>query len=199
MTSVIVHLLIAAVKERTDMSEPPAIDPGYDPFHAPQLEDPYPFFALAREQTPVFYSDEVKHWVVARRADILEIFMNTENFSASNSISPITELSPRAQQILREGGWGLQPALGNNDRPEHTRFRKSVNKAFTARRVAELEPFIRTSVQRAIEDFSSARKVDLVSALLWELSARVILHLLGIPEDGVPIGRLSRPDSGDVR
>jgi hypothetical protein len=28
----------------------------FDPFHDPYLADPYPFFAQARDATPVFYS-----------------------------------------------------------------------------------------------------------------------------------------------
>ncbi|GAA1933720.1 cytochrome P450 [Marmoricola bigeumensis] len=162
-------------------------DPGYDPFHDPMLGDPYPLFARAREEAPVFYAAQIDHWVVARRADILEVFRDLDSFSATNSITPITELGPGAQQILRDGGWGITPALGNNDRPEHLRFRRNVSRAFTARRVAELEPFITERAHEVVDGFAAAGEADLVSALLWELPARVILHLLGIPEESAPI------------
>ncbi|WP_395969689.1 cytochrome P450 [Actinomadura sp. 1N219] len=162
--------------------EAPA-DPGYDPFSDAQLDDPYGFFALARETAPVFYSGLIDHWVVTGRDDILSIFMAPDSYSAGNTIQPITELSEGARRVLDEGGWGLVPALGNNDRPDHTRFRRNVGKAFTPRRVARLEPFITASAHAALDGLRPGD--DLVGAFLEDLPARVILHLLGIPEDGV--------------
>ncbi|MFI0409402.1 cytochrome P450 [Actinomadura sp. 3N508] len=158
-------------------------DPGYDPFAGAMLDDPYGFFALARETAPVFHSALIDHWVVSRREDILAIFLAPGAYSAGNTIQPITELSEGARRVLAEGGWGLVPALGNKDRPGHTRFRRNVGKAFTPRRVARLEPFVAASAEAAVAGLRPGD--DLVGAFLEDLPARVILHLLGIPEDGV--------------
>ena len=76
----------------------------YDPFHEPLLSDPYPFFARARADTPVFYAAEIDHWVVARYDDVKRVLLDTDAFSAGNSIAPITPLCAEAQRILREGG-----------------------------------------------------------------------------------------------
>ncbi|WP_241684166.1 cytochrome P450 [Actinomadura sp. J1-007] len=156
-------------------------DPGYDPFGGPMLADPYPFFALARERAPVFRSEAIGHWVVTRRADILAIFKDPAAFSAANTVQPVTGLSERARRILADGGWGLVPALGNNDRPGHDRFRRNVGRVFTARRVAALEPFVEERVHAALDGLVPRGGGDLVGAFLEELPARVILHLLGIP------------------
>ncbi|MFC6883189.1 cytochrome P450 [Actinomadura yumaensis] len=164
-------------------------DPGYDPFGGPMLADPYPFFALARERAPVFRSEAIGHWVVTRRADILAIFKDPAAFSAANTVQPVTGLSERARRILADGGWGLVPALGNNDRPGHDRFRRNVGRVFTARRVAALEPFVEERVHAALDGLVPRGGGDLVGAFLEELPARVILHLLGIPEDGAALVR----------
>ena len=87
----------------------------YDPFHEPLLSDPYPFFARARADAPVFHAAEIDHWVVARYGDVKQVLLDSEAFSASNSIAPVTPLCEEAQRILGEGGWRQAPALGNND------------------------------------------------------------------------------------
>ena len=33
----------------------------YDPFHEPLLSDPYPFFARARDEAPIFHASEIDH------------------------------------------------------------------------------------------------------------------------------------------
>lgn len=167
----------------------------YDPFGEPMLSDPYPFFALARERAPVFHAAEIDHWVVARHDDVKGILLDPERFSAANSVAPIVPLCDDARRILSEGGWGQRPALGNNDPPDHARFRRNVQRAFTPRRVAELEPFIRSTVTARIDAFAASGQVDLMAELIYDLPALVILELLGIPADGVPIVR----EAGDNR
>ena len=161
----------------------------YDPFHDPLLADPYPFFARAREDCPVFFAAEIDHWVVARYEDVKAVFLDQESYSAANTIAPIVPLSEQAQAILRDGGWGQRPALGNNDPPDHARFRRNVQRAFTPRRVNELEPFVRATVDAAVDRLAPAGRCDLMAELLYDLPALVILQLLGIPDDGVEIVR----------
>lgn len=167
----------------------------YRPFETPMLDDPYPFFALARSEYPVFYSEQIDHWVVSRRNDILNVLGDPGTFSTANTIQPITALSERAAAILRDGGWGMVPALGNNDEPEHRRFRSNVNRAFTPRKVAQLEPFVTNLVNTELDGWDEHGECDLVSSFLNELPAKVILHLLGIPEEEASIVR----DGADTR
>jgi len=167
----------------------------YNPFHEPLLGDPYPFFARAREEAPVFHAAEIDHWVVARYEDVKRVLLDPAAFSAANSIAPVTPLCAEAQRILRDGGWRQAPALGNNDPPGHARFRRNVQRAFTPRRVAELEPFVRSTVEARSAALASCGRADLMAELIYDLPALVILELLGIPDDGVPIVR----EAGDNR
>lgn len=172
-----------------------AIAAAYNPFDEPLLGDPYVFFARARADAPVFHAGNIDHWIVARYEDVKAVLLDPASYSASNTISPIVPLSERAQNILRDGGWGLRSALGNNDPPDHARFRRNVQRAFTSRRVNELEPFIRATVSAAVERVAPSGRCDLMAELLYDLPALVILRLLGIPDDGVPIVR----EAGDNR
>jgi len=177
------------------VSRAESVSSAYDPFHEPLLSDPYPLFARARAEAPVFYAPGIDHWIVSRYLDVKAVLLDADTFSAANTIAPITPLSEDAAAILRDGGWGQRPALGNNDPPDHARFRRNVQRAFTPRRVAELEPFVRKTVESGVTRIAPLGRVDLMAEVIYELPALVILELLGIPDDGVPIVR----EAGDNR
>jgi cytochrome P450 len=157
----------------------------FDPFHDPYLADPYPFFAEARAATPVFYSPDLGYWVVTRYHDIRQIFQTPTLFSAANTLAPLQPICPAAGHLLAEGGFRPVATLTNNDPPGHTRVRRLANVAFTPRRVAAMEPFVRELTARFVEERLSSRRADLVRDLAWELPALVIFRVLGIPDQDV--------------
>jgi len=120
----------------------------FDPFHDPYLADPYPFFAEAQRVTPVFYSPLLDYWVVTRYHDIRQVFQTPHLFSAVNALAPIQPICPAAGHILTAGDFRPVQTLTNNDPPAHTRVRRLANVAFTPRRVAAMEPFIRRRGER---------------------------------------------------
>ncbi|MYH70594.1 MAG: cytochrome P450, partial [Gammaproteobacteria bacterium] len=158
----------------------------FDLFHEPQLSDPYPFFKLLRQDAPVFYAADIDHWVVSRYEDVKQVLRDHENYSAQNTIAPIHPLCAAAREALQDGGWNMVPALGNADRPEHTRTRMNVVKAFTPRRIAELEPYVGAVVNGAVDGFRQNGKAELMAELLFDLPALVILKMLGFPDEQVP-------------
>jgi len=69
------------------------------------------------------------------------------------------------------------------DPPDHTRLRKLVSRAFTARRVEQLRPRTAGIVAELIDDLAAGpRPADLVSGFSLPLPVRVICELLGVPE-----------------
>jgi cytochrome P450 len=162
-----------------------AVSELFDPFHDPYLADPYPFFAQARQATPVFYSPDLQYWVVTRYQDIRFIFQTPKLFSAINALDPIQPVCPAAARALAEGNVRSVPTLPNTDPPAHTRLRRIANVAFTPRRVAAMEPFVRTLTVRFIDERLFSGRADLVRDLTWELPALVIFRMLGVPDEDV--------------
>ena len=158
----------------------------FDLLREPQLSNPYPWFKLARESAPVFYATDIGHWVVSRYKDVRRILRDYENYSARNTIMPIHPLCEAAQRALKEGQWNIVPALGNADRPDHTRTRMNVVKAFTPRRIGELEPYAREIVDAAIDRIVKKDSADLMAELFFDLPALVILKMLGFADEQVP-------------
>ena len=157
----------------------------FDPFGASFLADPYPDFARFVEAEPVFWSESLGYWVVSRYADCRRVLRDHSTFSAANSLSPVTPPCPRAGQALVDGAFRSVPTLTNVDPPAHNRTRRIAYLAFTPRRVAQLEGFVRDTVRRFIAERLALGRADIVASLTWELPARVIFQVLGVPPEDV--------------
>jgi cytochrome P450 len=152
----------------------------FDPLAADYLADPYPVLSAVREEAPVFYSPSTDMWVVTRYADIDAIFKDPGTYSASVAQSPVFPLAGRAKEILAEG-FHATPTMSNCDPPRHTRIRAHNVKAFSARRIAVLEPRVRAKASELVAAIRPG-PADLVSALTYPLPAWMIFTLIGFPD-----------------
>ena len=153
----------------------------FDPFAPDYLADPYPILEALRERVPVFYAPALDMWVVTRFAEIDEIFRNPARFSAANAQEPIYPLAPEARQILADG-FGFTPSMSNCDPPKHTRIRAHNVRAFSARRMALLEPTIRERTRELVDRMLRASPADFIADLAFPLPALTIFTLVGFPD-----------------
>ena len=167
----------------------------FDRYQDPYLADPYPFFSEARAATAVFYHQETNYWVVTRYEDIRQVFQNTKQFSASNTLDVVPVVCPAAWKIYAEAKFDVVPTLTNTDHPHHTRIRRLANCAFTAKRVMDIESFVRELTVRLIDERFSNGEVDLVRALTWELPALVLFRFLGFPDEDLPAVQVGADNS----
>jgi cytochrome P450 len=149
------------------------------------LSDPFPFYERAREEAAVFYSPEIDFWVVTRYDDIQSIFKDPATFSSENTQSPFRERPAEVQQVLDAGGMTGFSGLSARQPPDHTRLKAFVTKAFTPKRVALLEPWIRELAGIKIGAMATKGRADWVADVAYELPALVIFHMLGIPAEDV--------------
>ncbi|GAB3544623.1 cytochrome P450 [Actinopolyspora lacussalsi] len=145
------------------------------PFSAPDRLRLDPFYAELRKQEPVSrvqlpYGEAA--WLATRYSDVRTVFADPR-FSRAATVD---KDEPRARPIPQQTG------ILTMDPPEHTRLRKLVAKAFTARRVEQLRP----RAQRIADDLSRAMRrggppLDLVEEFALPLPITVICELLGVP------------------
>jgi cytochrome P450 len=155
-------------------------DPGsYDPTTPANIRCPYDFFASVRSTTPIFHSRSLDAWVVTTYDQVETIVTDPDRFSNAAAIHAPSTLDPVAATLL--GGFGWQPNF-DTDPPEHTRIRQAVSQAFTARRIASLEPAIRHTADQLIDRFQPSGGGDIVGWFCLPLPARVIFGMLGVPE-----------------
>lgn len=160
-----------------------AVGADFHPFSDSYLADPYPFFARARREDPVFYSRETGYWVVSRHEDIVSVFRDPETFSPALARHPVTPLCPAAAEVRDSLDITIEPSLVDEDPGTHLDHRRLFGDAFTPRRVNEIEPRIRAIVTRYIDRFAADGRAELVSQMLYEVPALAIFIFLGARDD----------------
>lgn len=158
------------------------VDPGFDPLDPDYLADPYPYYARFRGEAPIFYASKVDFWVVSRYEDIKRIVSDPETFSNKRVQEPLYAITDEAFAKLREGV-RVVPTTSTADPPLHKRTRKHAARAFSARRVAGLEPRIREVANRLIDRMISDGRADMVDRFAFPLPAYVVFGLIGYPEE----------------
>jgi len=166
--------------EQRDAAYP--VDPDFDPLDPDYLADPYPYYARFRRESPVFYAPKLDFWVVSRYEDIASIVKDPETFSNARVQEPLHPLSREALEGLKKGV-RVVPTTSTADPPLHKRTRKHAARAFSARRVAELEGRIREIANGLIDAMSSDGRADLVDRFAFPLPASVVFSLIGYPEE----------------
>jgi cytochrome P450 len=95
-----------------------------------------------------------------------------------NTLPP--EERPQAQASNDMFGL-LYDNMLNKDRPDHTRLRALVSKAFTNRQIQALAPRIQENADQLIVEFEAKGEVDLIEVYAFPLPIIVICELLGVP------------------
>ena len=138
-------------------------------------ENPYPRYARLREIAPVVRADDGA-LVVTGYADCTTVVRDGR----------FAHLPADMLAFLGYPDWRERPALRQLftsmlllNPPEHTRLRRLVSSAFTARRVQTLRPVIERMVDDLLATMSG--EVDFIEAFAFPLPVDVIGELLGIP------------------
>jgi cytochrome P450 len=140
------------------------------------LADPHPLLAELRESGPVHRIDGstgVPVWMVTRYDDVLAALSDPRLSNDPHHASALTE-------VLR--GDFLSRSMIGTDPPEHTRLRRLVSKAFTARRVEGLRPRVQEITDALLDRITPRGSADLVADFGLPLPITVIGELLGVPE-----------------
>ncbi|MFB9463780.1 cytochrome P450 family protein [Streptomyces cinereospinus] len=161
------------------MSQQPVLFPYSDPVF---VADPFPLYRQLREEGPVrraVIAGGLDAWLVTRYADGLAALSDPRLSSDIRDAS-----DPRLMAQLPE--FERESMISNMlraDPPDHTRLRRLVSKAFTARRVAGLRPRVQEITDRLLDAVAPAGQADLVADLALPLPVTVIGELLGVPAD----------------
>src|SRR5947207_15931694 len=75
----------------------------YHPLQGEQLENPYPFYARARKEEPIFFSPDLDTWVVTKYDDVLTIVSQPNIFSSKDAMHPVVKLPPAVFTELGKG------------------------------------------------------------------------------------------------
>lgn len=143
---------------------------------------PHEWFTYLRKHQPIFHHPEPHgpgFWVVSKYADVQAIGRDPVIYSSDQDRGGVTPLEE--PETGAEGPAGK--ILLAMDPPEHTRYRKLVNRGFTPRMVNALEPRIREMTTRIIDRAIAKGACDFVIDVAAELPVEVIAELIGVPKE----------------
>lgn len=152
----------------------------YDPFAPEMQQNPFPWYAALREAAPVWKHPASGLVFVSRHAHVSQILADTATYSSRFASMPTagsSEVNRRIEEIMREGFPRVSTML-TEDPPLQTRYRKTVGKALSTRRILALEGRMRQLTDEILDAWPARGRVDVMSTLAIPLPIRVIGHFL---------------------
>ncbi len=123
----------------------------------------------------------IPFWSVTRYADLIAVSRDTTTYSSQQGISMAANPADPATMV------GAGKMLIIMDPPRHVRLRRLVNKGFTPRATALLEPSVREITNTIIDDVAPRGSCDFVTDVAALLPLAVICSMMGIPQADWPL------------
>src|SRR5579859_6055336 len=115
--------------------------------------DPYPYYEQLRTHHPVQRMNGTGFYVLTRYEDLRAVLRDPETFSNT---------------------------LDQSDPPEHTRYRRLLNKVFSPTRVRQIVPDVQRICDQLIDAFADRKQAEFVEEFAFPLPAIVISEQLGL-------------------
>jgi cytochrome P450 len=149
----------------------PSAAAAFDPFAADHRADPYPAYAVLRDEAPCVHLDRYGVWLISRYDDVAEVLRDWETFSSAQGAGLEPVGTPE------EGG-----VILSTDPPDHTRVRRAVARDFTPKAIGLLEPRVRDLVGRALDGAPAGEPVDWIAQVAQPVPTTVMAELMGYPD-----------------
>src|SRR5262245_43682288 len=143
----------------------------HDPaFHA---GDPFPVFRRLRAEPGLHWHDTPGFWAATTHADVTAISRDPDTFCSSRGIL----LSDLQRPIMP------RQSITYIDPPEHAKYRRLVQPAFSPGRIRTIEARIREVSRTLLDAVPRGQPIDFVDAFAAQLPLIVIADMLGVPAE----------------
>jgi cytochrome P450 len=146
----------------------------WDPLDPSYKTEPHAIWRRLRDEAPLYRNEQYDFWAISRFADVMAASLDPRTFSSAHG-TVLEQMTDQPMDTVH--------MMIFMDQPEHTVFRRLVSRAFTARRVAELEPQIRALCTDLLDAQKGRGGFDYVADFGALVPANVIAMLLGVPPE----------------
>jgi cytochrome P450 len=152
---------------------------------------PYPAYELLRNEAPVWKDPITGFYVISRFEDLRAILLDTDSYisnmrgSGSSRERLDKDRATRMLDLYKEKGWVPAPTLAGRDDPNHKQMRTMFNEAFRPRKINAMDPFVRDTAYKLIDDFIEDGSCDWMHQYAVPLPLIVIGHQMGVPEEDI--------------
>ncbi|OAA27449.1 cytochrome P450 [Frankia sp. EI5c] len=152
----------------------------WDPFDKVIDVDPYPVWRRLRDEQPLYRNDKYDFFAVSRYADVDAVHLDPKTYSSAYG----TILEIMGPEPIPPG------FMIFSDPPVHQTLRTLVSRAFTPRRVSELEGQVRALCAQLLDPQVGAGGFDYVQDFAAQLPSMVISAFIGVdPADREEVRR----------
>lgn len=145
----------------------------FDPYDYDIQKDPYPTYAVMREEAPLYHDPMHGHYALSRYADVHAAFRDSATFSSAMGVTlDASAWGPDAHTLM---------SVMAMDPPDQTRLRRLVSRGFTAKRIGELEPRITAIVHQHLARALERGSFDFVTDFAEVVPMDVISDMMGVP------------------
>ncbi|GAB5493782.1 MAG: cytochrome P450 [Phototrophicaceae bacterium] len=159
----------------------------YPIFHRKTRANPQALYEQMRQETPIWKAIGPQTgnsiWFFTQYEDVSNV-LKDQRFvkNARKNLPP--EIVERYMPLEIDPTWeAINRHMLNLDAPDHTRLRSLVHKAFTPKRVRDLEPRIEAIAQELLEDMKAKSEGDLIDDFAFPLPITVIAEMLGVEKE----------------
>ena len=157
----------------------------FRPYESSFAADPYPVYAKLREQSPIFFSDEMKMTLFTRYEDIRALLIDKR---LGRTMDHVATAAERQKAV---GRWAHLPNYNRYVRVnllemegrDHTRLRRLVSGALDPRRIRKLRERIQTVVDELLNRIAPRGGMEFLEELAVPLPVLMISELLGWPAE----------------
>lgn len=158
----------------------------YPIFDARVRANPQVIYKQMRDENPIWkgisqYENNI--WFFTRYEDVVNV-LKDQRFvkNARKNLPP--EIVKRYMPVEEDPTWAaINQHMLNLDAPDHTRVRSLVHKAFTPKRVRDLEPRIEQIAQDLLDDMITRNSGDLIEDFAFPLPITVIAEMIGVEKE----------------
>lgn len=139
--------------------------------------DPYPIYESLRVHEPIRQMPDGSLFLTRYR-DIQSVYRDAKTFSSDKTVEFGPKYGTNAPLFAHH-----TTSLVFNDPPRHTRVRKLIAGALTARAIAAMEPGLIILVDDLLERAANLGEIDLIGDFASAIPVEVIGNLLNVPHD----------------
>ena len=139
----------------------------YDPFSAEFQQRSHEIYRELRDEHPAYHNPERGFWAISRFEDVWAATLDLDSLTTEGI----------------EEAKALKPMLNFIEPPRHNQLRALVSRAFTFRRIEEMEPRIRSLARELIDGFAGRGRCDLLEAYATPLPGQIIADMIGVPKE----------------
>ncbi|TGB15536.1 cytochrome P450 [Streptomyces sp. MZ04] len=136
------------------------------------LADPYPFYEVLRDTSPVFHLERHGVWAISRHQDVLRILQDSDAFVSRGGLA----LTPLVNEEVLAG------TVLASDGANHVRLRQVLSRQLTPRAIWHMRPDIAGRADSLVTQHVEEGAFD-AAALVGQYVADNVMSAMGLPEE----------------